>query len=350
MVFIHIAVPLFLLFIMWIHLQRTSRPKVNPPRGLALGTLLTMLALSFAYPALSQGPANLDTVPTVIQLDWFYLAGYPLAETVPGAHLWIAFVLFTGLLIWMPWLPPKRRVSPAEVHLTSCNGCGRCVADCPFNAITMEPRSDGKPFTHEAVVNPRLCVACGICVGACPPTTPFRRSRELETGIDLPELPLVALRDLTLAAAEGLAGEEGRVLVYGCRHGPALEPLKGPGVGVVTLPCTAMLAPSFMDFVISRDLADGVLLTGCREGDCHHRQGIDWMEQRIAGERDPRLRRRVPRERVATSWPGLAPGGKLEADLAAFRRHLATLGRHAPPSRREAPRRTTTLERMEGDD
>ena len=59
MVFIHIFVPLFLLFVMWIHLQRMSRPKVNPPRGLALGSLGSLLALSFIRPALSQGPADL---------------------------------------------------------------------------------------------------------------------------------------------------------------------------------------------------------------------------------------------------------------------------------------------------
>ena len=36
MVFMHIAVPLFLLFVMWVHILRISRPKVNPPRMLAL--------------------------------------------------------------------------------------------------------------------------------------------------------------------------------------------------------------------------------------------------------------------------------------------------------------------------
>jgi quinol-cytochrome oxidoreductase complex cytochrome b subunit len=32
MVFMHIAVPLILLFIMWVHILRISRPKINPPR------------------------------------------------------------------------------------------------------------------------------------------------------------------------------------------------------------------------------------------------------------------------------------------------------------------------------
>jgi ferredoxin/coenzyme F420-reducing hydrogenase delta subunit len=325
MVFTHIFVPLFLLFIMWIHLQRMSRAKVNPPRGLALGTLASLLALSFVYPALSQGPADLDTVPTVVGLDWFYLAAYPLTDMVPGLWIWAGFVLVTALLVWMPWLPPKRDAAAVVVDLDHCNGCARCVADCPFNAITMEPRSDGKPFAQEAVVEDRLCVACGICVGACPPSTPFRRTRGLATGIDLPEFSLQALRDATHDAAEGLSGAA-RVIVYGCQQGPDLDALRDAGVGVVRLPCTAMLAPSFIDYVISRDLAEGVLLVGCREGDCHDRLGIDWMEARIAGERDPHLRRRVPRARLAQSWAGLAPADKPRSDLAALRAGLAELG------------------------
>ena len=44
MVFMHVAVPLFLLFIMWVHILRISRPKMNPPRTLALLSLVALLA------------------------------------------------------------------------------------------------------------------------------------------------------------------------------------------------------------------------------------------------------------------------------------------------------------------
>ena len=84
MVFMHIVLPLLLLLVLWIHLQRVSRPQINPARGLAIGMFLTMLALSIVKPALSQGPADLGAVPTVVGLDWFYLGFYPLLERLPA--------------------------------------------------------------------------------------------------------------------------------------------------------------------------------------------------------------------------------------------------------------------------
>ena len=72
-------------------------------------------------------------------------------------------------------MPPKKALSIAKVDLENCNGCARCADDCPFGAIIMQPRSDGKDYETEAVVDPATCMSCGICVGSCPTATPFRR-------------------------------------------------------------------------------------------------------------------------------------------------------------------------------
>ena len=63
MVYIHIFVPLFMLLMMWIHIQRHAHAKVNPPRPLAIGTGIMLVALSLLHPAVSQAPADLDAVP-----------------------------------------------------------------------------------------------------------------------------------------------------------------------------------------------------------------------------------------------------------------------------------------------
>jgi coenzyme F420-reducing hydrogenase delta subunit len=118
-------------------------------------------------------------------------------------------------------------------------------------------------------------------------------------------------------------------MVFGCEHGSALETLTNASVAVVPLPCIAMLPPAFVDFLISRRHVEGVLLSGCRDGDCYYRLGIPWTRQRIAGKRDPYLRKRVPRERLATCWVGVDRTPALRAELEAFRARL-----HGLPSPR----------------
>ena len=321
MVFMHVAVPLFLLFAMWIHILRISRPKMNPPRTLAVMSLTALVAASIWNPAISQGHVDLAKAPAKVGLDWFFLPLYPLTDIWGNGAVWAFLGAFSLMLGLMPWLPPLRRAKAAEVDLAHCNGCARCAEDCPYEAIRMVRRSDGLPFPTEAQVNPSLCVSCGICVGACPSSTPFRRSQELRTGIDLPDYSLQRLRELTVETAETLREEKKRILVFACEHGGGA----GHPTGVVPLPCVAMIPPSLIDFVLSKRLADGVVVAGCAESACFHRLGITWTEQRFAGERDPYLRTRVPRNRLKTIWASALEAMRFERELAAFAVQVATI-------------------------
>lgn len=327
LVFLHIAVPLMLLLGMWIHIQRISRPKVNPPRMLAAVVLAALLAVSLWKPAVSQGPADLTRVPAEIGLDWFYLPLYPLAEAWGGWGLWALLFGVSTMLAAMPWLPPFRRAPAAEVDLPNCNGCNRCVEDCPYEAIRLVPRTDGEPFPHQAQVSPDLCVSCGICMGSCPSSTPFRRTTELKTGIDLPGRPLGQVREDVHAASAELKGA-GRVMVLACEHGAGA----GRVGGVVSFPCVAMVPPSLIDYVLSRKLADGIVVAGCSESACYNRLGVEWTKQRFAGERDPYLRKRVPRERLATIWASPFEVARFEAEAAGFAERLMRLAENREPT------------------
>ena len=55
------------------------------------------------------------------------------------------------------------------------------------------------------------------------------------------------------------------------------------------------------------------------------RLGQDWVGERFAGERAPRLRAVVPRERVRIAWAGSPDRAALDSALDAFRRDLAAL-------------------------
>lgn len=320
MVFLHVAIPLILLLMMWIHIQRISEARTQPPRGLTIMVLAVLVVVSYLMPAVSQGPADLATVPQRIGLDWFFLSLYPVIESVPPPVTWTSVLVFSLVLAGMPWLPPRREAAAATVQLDHCNGCNRCVVDCPYAAITLVARSDDLPFTHEARVNPDRCVACGICMGACPSSTPFRRTADLITGIDLPDRPLAQLREEVIAAAAALDGP-GRVLTLSCGYGAGREDQPGR----VVLPCVAMAPPSLIDFILSRGLADGVCIAGCAERECFNRTGRDWTEARFARERDPFLRERVPRERVLTVWDGPSAARHLRAEIVAFSARLAAM-------------------------
>jgi len=325
MVLIHIFAPLFMLLLMWVHVQRHSSARVNPPRSLAIGTMVAMLVLSLIYPAVSQGPADLDVVPVTVNLDWYYLAAYPLLEVVPGGQLWLYLIGGFVLLAALPWLPPEAKTPEAAVSLANCNGCSRCFDDCPFSALTMVPRTDGRLYELEPVVNPDNCTSCGICAGSCPTSTPFRRARPIEPGIQLPHRTISELRERVMAPMNVVAGDP-RVMIFACDQGSAqLLDDETDGVRVIKLPCVGMLPPSFVDFALSRRFADGVMLAGCAENDCFHRLGNEWTMQRMARERDPHLRRRVAEERVNMKW--LPPGAhrRRTAALQVFRARLRSL-------------------------
>jgi len=337
MIFVHIAIPLIALIVLWLHLQRISRPRINPPRGLAIGGGLALIALAIVDPAVSQGRADLAEVPGAVGLDWFYLGGYPLLENLPGRATWSSALAMLLVVATAPWLPPLRRPAAAKVDLANCNGCTRCVSDCPYNAITMRPRSDDRPFEGEAVVDPAYCVGCGICAGACPTSTPFRRMSDLVPGIDAPDRAIASIRvDADREAAR--LSEGTRIMIFGCMNAGVAEACRSDSVGIVPLACSGQLPPAFVDYVISRRLADGVIIAGCAENSCLNRRGGAWTTDRVERRRDPRLRKRIPSERVSLVWAGRRGAAKLKAEVEDFAKRLESLGPYRPAwDRKTAP-------------
>ena len=319
--FAHITVPLFILFLLWVHIMRISSPVVNPKRGLVWGMLLALLVMALVSPALSQGPADLGVEPGSVRIDWFYLFVSPLLDIWTAGQVWALVIGISLLLCVLPWLPSRfKQIPVAEVSLENCNGCRRCVADCPYEAVVMRPRRDGLPFLEQAVVVPDRCVSCGICAGACPSSTPFRSEVEYVSGIEMPSLPMAGLRTVMTDDLTKLDGTA-RVMVFGCDNAADIGKLRGNGVATLSLPCTGMLPPSFIEYALEHH-ADGVLITGCRENDCYHRMGGQWVAQRVAREREPRLRNRAERHRIRQFWASSADFSDLASELESFRASL----------------------------
>lgn len=297
LIFVHIGVSMLLLLGLWFHLQRLTRPSLLPPRRVALAVLGSLLLVAALLPVRSLPPANLAHAPGDVALDWLLLHPLPLAEILGPQGLW---VLAAGLLLLLALMPliPSRRVTSAAVAVVdpgNCNGCRRCVDDCPYTAISLEAHPKGKAGRQLAVVDAQRCAACGICAGACPSATPFRRMSELVSGIDLPDQPIAGLRD---ALAAGMAGAgPAPLVVYACVCAADPEAASGPGRVVLPLACAAQLPPAFIEYAM-RSGAVGVVVAHCSEHACEYRLGSQILIDRLAGRRPPQLRASVVRERL----------------------------------------------------
>ena len=311
-VFMHIGVPLFLLAGVWIHVQRVSHVRIWPPRSLVIGTLVVFAVLSLAVPAESLGPADTGNAPAQLSLDWFYLFVHPLVDILSESGTWWLFLIATVLLGGLPFVagkgfkPPSNQVRQegraAVVDLSNCNGCSRCAADCPFGAVVMVDRTDQLHHRQQAFVISDMCAACGICVGSCPSSTPFRRIEDIVSGIELPGRPVAVLRKQLKEALAGLSGPS-RIMLFYCGQAADWQSLRDASTAVLSMECAAMLPPSFIEYAL-RLGAEGVLIAGCREGDCEFRLGDNWVQGRLTGAREPRLRAAAPRDRIAVVWAG----------------------------------------------
>ena len=329
-IFIHIGMPLLMVFGLWFHTQRISLAKVFPPRPLAWGTFITLLLLALVLPIQSQGPADLRSAPTALALDWWLLFIHPLVDATSATTVWVLLILTFGLLTLLPLWPGRAREEVAVVYPEHCSGCSRCFDDCPYSAISMVPHTNGKPGMRLALVNSDLCASCGICAGACPSSTPFRSTEQLVTGIDMPQWPINDLRAQLIQSLQAMPGPV-RYVVFGCAQGTHSK-LQAPDVLHFKLVCAGALPPSFIEYAL-RHGADGVLVNGCREGGCEYRLGQRWTAERLSGEREPYLRRSVPQNRWHIAWTDAGDERALAAALDTLRQRSQT---GAPPVSEES--------------
>ena len=321
--FIHIGMPLLLLAAVWVHVQRVSRPRMWPPRSLTAGTLAMLALLALAWPARSLGPANTGQVAQSLSLDWFYLFVHPMVDAISASKVWWLAAALTLALAALPLLrqPLETVRAVARVDLANCNGCARCVADCPFGAVAMIGRTDQSRHPSQATVNSDLCAACGICVGSCPSSTPFRHIEDMVSGIEMPDTPIAMLRRELQRKISDLNGVN-KIVLFGCRHAADFGTLADACTAVMTLECAAMLPLSFIEYTIHLG-ATGVIIAGCREGDCEFRMGDQWVRERILGTREPRLRASAARECIEVLWSG-RDMLDVKANLVNLRNRLST--------------------------
>jgi coenzyme F420-reducing hydrogenase delta subunit/Pyruvate/2-oxoacid:ferredoxin oxidoreductase delta subunit len=288
--FLHVALPIGLGLLLWLHVARTARPVLLPPRGLMWGIFGLLFGASVLWPVALAPEADVFRLPGVAEYDFFYSFWIPVTQGVSPWAAWGLIVLVTGLLLAVPLATrprPQRKPAASVVNERLCTGCEQCVHDCPYLAISMVERSDGREGLV-AEVDESLCVSCGICAASCAPMgigPPGRTGRDQLAGV----------RDFVAANPPGPR----EVVMLGCVHGAGGlrtgEPLEG--VHVMPVNCAGNVHTSAIEFLL-RAGAGGVMVVSCPADDCRNREGVKWLEQRVYHGREAELQERVDRARV----------------------------------------------------
>jgi quinol-cytochrome oxidoreductase complex cytochrome b subunit len=179
MMFLHLGIPLFMMFMLWVHYLRITRPVSEPPLPLVVMMAGGLFLVSAVFPVGLQllpnasdpsAAPSLTAISGEVNFDLLYAWPQFLAAQgiAPLAVILLVLAVPVGLLI-LPYLQKKAlRDQYAVVVKDNCTGCSLCYNDCPYEAITMVDRgNDGSRFKRLAVVDPGRCANCGLCVGAC---------------------------------------------------------------------------------------------------------------------------------------------------------------------------------------
>lgn len=285
--FIHMLLPLALGIGLWMHLMRVNRARYLCGRAMTWWIAGSLAVLSVLLPATSAAPARMLEKTAAFTIDWWYLWPVALTDRLGGGALWAVFLGAGLVTVAVPWWMVKRRRAPewkAQVELSRCFGCTHCSLDCPFEAISMIPREDGKPFPTQALVNPDLCVGCGVCVGSCDSQSinlPAFHSRTVEK-------QLTAWIEARKAAGASpyVALSCAESAVAGLRLDGEGACAELPGWRLERVPCAGWVSAVLIERLIQRGAA-GVLVAGCGESDPITREGITWMGHRLQGAREP---------------------------------------------------------------
>lgn len=301
--FAHVALPVGLALLVWVHVSRVARPVLLPPRRLLWAVVAGFTALSVVWPVGMAPKADVLAVPGSVPLDVFYGFWLPVTRLFPGWAVWAAGVSLLAVLLLVPvWTRVRSGVRPhrSRVDERLCTGCEQCALDCPYDAIAMIARGDGRPGSV-ARVNAAVCVSCGICAASCAPMGVGPGGR---TGRD------------QLAAVRGFGGTGDGVVVVACARS-AGGSVSVPGIRTLAVECAGNVHTSVIETLL-RGGAAGVLVVACPGRDCWNREGGRWLNARVHDGREAELQARVDRSRVRLCYLSARETSRLTAAVFDF--------------------------------
>jgi heterodisulfide reductase subunit A len=200
----------------------------------------------------------------------------------------------------------------AFVDQDKCTQCKLCVDICPSRAITAK---------SPAYVDEAACKGCGSCAAACP--------------VDAIQMRLFSDEQIIaqVRAATEAKGEYPLIVAFlcnWCSYGAAdlagtsriQYPTNARNIRVM---CAGRVDPSFVIEALRRG-ADGVLIAGCRIGECHYHKGNYQALQRVEVLKGVLGKIGINPGRVKIIWCAASEGEIFARQLKQFVEELKAMG------------------------
>jgi len=145
-----------------------------------------------------------------------------------------------------------------------CIACANCENICEFGAIKVEK--------SVAKVDQNLCKGCGTCAVECP-----------ALAISMTNLTNEKISNLIMEAPKIWKNNEPRIVIFICNwsHREDVNQLKEKvSSQIIPVKCTGRVDPLHV-LQAFQNGADGVLIIGCSESDCHYGFGALTTEKRM---------------------------------------------------------------------
>lgn len=202
------------------------------------------------------------------------------------------------------------------VDKTKCDQCKRCVEECPFASYGY----DEKGFPE---LNLGTCRQCGNCMGICP-----------VGAISLNHLTIKQLAaQIAVLETSYLDAAEPIILAFLCENDayPAARSAAERAGAVplnvihVKVPCAGAVNNALIADALSLGV-DGVMVAGCRDGQCHYVRGNELVRKRSGDLRDKLKSMMLEPERVRSESIEIHEAERYVSVLEEYIRDLKTLG------------------------
>uniref|UniRef100_A0A7J3M1H2 CoB--CoM heterodisulfide reductase iron-sulfur subunit A n=1 Tax=Archaeoglobus fulgidus TaxID=2234 RepID=A0A7J3M1H2_ARCFL len=192
----------------------------------------------------------------------------------------------------------------AFVDKEKCIGCRICESVCNFKAVAVNKKAE---------INPKACVMCGICVSACP-----------ADAIDMGFFSNEGIEAMIDALTEEKNAEP-LILVFACWYcaygaldlAGTLKVQYEPNIRTIRVLCTGRIDPAWILRALKNGV-DGVVVAGCRMGECHFRYGNYKARDRVEMLKIALNAFGFDAERVECIWHSAGEGEAMAKDLNKF--------------------------------